>query len=177
MTERGGQVDPQPRAEPVREAMPPLRGAKITDFQSIKPESYRLTYELRGRKHMVNYTLAPSGTVTFQFVDDTGKTTTETYNRRPRGRGPGDEPPPPPSGNPPGRRPPPPPPPPRADNSNLRPNARQTDPNEPPPFRTEVPDHPLDVILGRPTASSVTLSIVSYDDAEGFVTYGTTRTT
>jgi len=53
-------------------------------------------------------------------------------------------------------------------------NARQTDPNEPPPFHTEVPEHPIDVILGRPTASSVTLSIVSYDDAEGYVTYGTT---
>ena len=54
-------------------------------------------------------------------------------------------------------------------------NARQSDPSQPPPFHTEVPEHSVDVILGRPTASSVTLSIVSYDAAEGYVTYGTTK--
>lgn len=33
VTERGGQVDPQPRAEPLRHDLRPLRDAKITDFQ------------------------------------------------------------------------------------------------------------------------------------------------
>ena len=39
-------------------------------------------------------------------------------------------------------------------------------------FKTDVPAHPLDVILGRPTADSVTASILSYADREGFIDYG-----
>ena len=37
----------------------------------------------------------------------------------------------------------------------------------------DVPAHPFDVILGRPTADSVTVSVLSYADAEGFIAYGT----
>ncbi len=85
VTERGGQVDPQPRAEPVREALPPLRGAKITDFKSPKPDSYSLTYEIRGRKNFVNYSYTEAGPVKFEFVDSDGKTTTKSYERRRRG--------------------------------------------------------------------------------------------
>jgi len=113
VVERDGQVDPQPHANPVRPALPPLRGAKITDFRETRPGSHRLTYEIRGRKSFVNYTLAQNGSVEFQFVDDTGKTRTETYQRR--GRGPGNRPggprPPRPEDEPPprddDRRPPP----------------------------------------------------------------------
>ena len=49
-------------------------------------------------------------------------------------------------------------------------------------FRTEVPAHAVDLILGRPTADSVTLSILSYEGVEGLVAFGsevsalTTRT-
>ncbi len=94
VVERGGQVDPQPRAEPVREAGTPLRGARIVDFSSPKPGSGRLTYELRGRKHYVNYALLRNGAVTFEFVDDAGRSTSQTYQARgPRGAR--DEPPPP----------------------------------------------------------------------------------
>ena len=39
-------------------------------------------------------------------------------------------------------------------------------------FKTDVPSHPFDVILGRPTDSSVTASILSYADREGFIDYG-----
>jgi hypothetical protein len=39
-------------------------------------------------------------------------------------------------------------------------------------FRTEVPDHPADVILGRPTADSVTLSMLFYRDSRATVVYG-----
>lgn len=39
-------------------------------------------------------------------------------------------------------------------------------------FRTDVPARPVDVILGRPTAEGVTLSILSYDGAEGYVAFG-----
>ena len=79
VVERDGQVDPQPRAQPVREALPPLRGAKVTDFTSPRPDSYRLTYDLGGRQGQVSYSIQENGAVTFQYTDPTGKTTSQTY--------------------------------------------------------------------------------------------------
>ena len=108
VVERGGQVDPQPRAEPIRPDLRPLRDAKITDFKEAKPGSYVLTYDVRGKKGTVSYSLADDGTAKFTFVDTNGSTTNETYAPRPAGRD---------------RRPPPPPrpgengPPPRNDDS------------------------------------------------------------
>lgn len=98
VTERGGQVDPQPRSEPIRPDLWPLRDAKITDFQETKPGSFVLTYDVRGKKGSVSYVLADDGSAKFTFVDTNGSTTNETYS--PKRRGPG--------GN--DRRPPPPPP-------------------------------------------------------------------
>jgi phosphatidylethanolamine-binding protein (PEBP) family uncharacterized protein len=99
VVERDGQVDPQPRAEPVRPALPPMRDAKITDFVETKPGSYRLTYDVRGRKGTVSYAIAANGSVAFEFVSPDGSTTNEEYspNRRGGGRRPGppDDPPPP----------------------------------------------------------------------------------
>lgn len=40
-------------------------------------------------------------------------------------------------------------------------------------FKTEVPAHPLDVVLGRPTQHTVTASVLSYSDREGLIEYGT----
>lgn len=89
VTERDGQVDPQPRAEPLRKALPPMRGAKIVGFTSTKPDSYVLTYEVSGRKGTVAYTIDTNGSVTFAFTDLDGKRTSETYQprRRPPGGG------------------------------------------------------------------------------------------
>lgn len=42
-------------------------------------------------------------------------------------------------------------------------------------FRTDVPEHAVDVILGRPTSASVTVSILSYADAKATVAYGTSK--
>jgi len=39
---------------------------------------------------------------------------------------------------------------------------------------SEVPAHPFDVVLGRPTASSVTARVLAYEDADGWIAYGTT---
>jgi phosphodiesterase/alkaline phosphatase D-like protein len=39
-------------------------------------------------------------------------------------------------------------------------------------FQTEVPVHGADVILGRPTANAVTMSVLSYTGAEAYVAYG-----
>ena len=112
VTERGGQVDPQPRAEPIRPDLRPLRDAKITDFKETKPGSYVLTYDVRGKKGTVSYTLADDGSAKFVFVDTNGGTTNETYSPRRRGPGGNDRRPPPPRpGEPPpprdGQRPPP----------------------------------------------------------------------
>jgi len=38
---------------------------------------------------------------------------------------------------------------------------------------SEVPAHAFDLILGRPTTVSVTVSVLCYDDAEGGIAYGT----
>jgi hypothetical protein len=40
-------------------------------------------------------------------------------------------------------------------------------------FISDVPEHPVDVLLARPTVSSVTLSVLAYRDLEGYVAYGT----
>jgi len=87
VTERDGQVDPQPRAQPVREAMPPLRGARIVGFDAQGPATRRLTYELNGRKGTVQYTINEDGTATFTATDPQGNSTTQTYE--PRRGGPG----------------------------------------------------------------------------------------
>ena len=39
----------------------------------------------------------------------------------------------------------------------------------------DVPAHPFDVVLGRPTRDSVTVSVLAYQDAEGCIAYGTQR--
>ncbi len=84
VTERGGQVDPQPRAEPIRPDLRPLRDAKITDFKQLTPGNYVLTYEVRGRKGSVSYAPADDGTVKFTFVDTNGSTRSETFSSRRR---------------------------------------------------------------------------------------------
>lgn len=97
VTERGGQVDPQPRAEPIRPDLRPLRDARITDFKETRPGSYVLTYDVRGKKGSVSYVVADDGSAKFTFIDTNGATTNETYS--PRRRGPGSNelrPPPPP---------------------------------------------------------------------------------
>jgi len=48
-------------------------------------------------------------------------------------------------------------------------------PEPPPPgtFCTEVPDHPVDIILARPTRDAVTVSVLAYQNLEGYLAYGT----
>lgn len=86
VVQRGGQVDPQPRAQGVRPAMPPLRGAKITGFENPQPNSYVVRYEVFGEKRTIQYTVADNGSATFNFVSPQG-TKTEKYTPRQRGGG------------------------------------------------------------------------------------------
>jgi len=92
VTEREGQVDPQPQAVGVRPALTPLRGAKITGFTAKEKREFRLTIERGAETLHVNYVLQPDGTVKFDYVDGSGRTQTETYSPRQRGGGgrPGD---------------------------------------------------------------------------------------
>ncbi len=82
-----GQVDPQPQAGGVREALPPLRGATITGFENKGDQRFSLKYQVGRETHAVNYQLQENGSVTFQFVDGAGNVKSETY--APRRRGPG----------------------------------------------------------------------------------------
>ena len=83
VVERGGQVDPQPRAQGLRPFTRPLRGAKIVGFENPKPNNYILRYEVFGEKRSVEYTIAENGAATFRFVSPQG-TVTETYEPRQR---------------------------------------------------------------------------------------------
>lgn len=89
VVERGGQVDPQPRATSPREATSPLRGAEITGFKTLETgKSYSLTYTIDGQTSKVNYQVNADGSVKFDFVDPSGRVKSETYKGRPeRGGG------------------------------------------------------------------------------------------
>lgn len=93
VTVRDGQVDPQPRAEPVREAGQPLHGARITGFASPQAGSWSLTYQLGAEPRCIHYTLTADGSVLFEFVDGRGQARTETYSSRRNGPGGGRPPP------------------------------------------------------------------------------------
>jgi phosphatidylethanolamine-binding protein (PEBP) family uncharacterized protein len=86
VTEREQQVDPQPRAQPVRRDQPPLRGAKITGFETTG-NSYKLSYEAGGEKRAILYTVNADGSVPFEFQNGSAGTVKQTYTRRERGGG------------------------------------------------------------------------------------------
>jgi hypothetical protein len=44
-------------------------------------------------------------------------------------------------------------------------------------FYTDVPEHPFGVILARPTWTTLTLSLLAYQDMEGMIAYGTQKGT
>lgn len=84
VVERNGQVDPQPRARPLRPSLTGLRGAKINGFQNPKLGRYVVLYDIDGDQRSVNYTVSDDGSATFKFVSQQG-TKTETYTPRERG--------------------------------------------------------------------------------------------
>ncbi len=57
-------------------------------------------------------------------------------------------------------------------NKNGNPPDRNKDNKPESVFYTSVPYHDYDVILGRPTSSSITLSILSYKTIEAYISYG-----
>lgn len=108
VVERDDQVDPQPRAQPVREYLPPLPGAKITKFVELPGGGHELTYEVDGRPGYVRYRILDGGSVQFTFVDPAGHSSEATYapgRRPPQGGADGGRRPPPPPPRPAGPRP------------------------------------------------------------------------
>ena len=87
VSDKGGQVDPQPRAQGVRPAGEPLRGAKINGFEKLSDGSYKVTFTWENKTYNIQYSVAKDGTATFNFIDSDGKTNTQKYVPRPRGRG------------------------------------------------------------------------------------------
>ena len=88
VVEAGGQVDPQPSASGgVRGAGAPLRGAKITGFESTAPNHYKLSYEVNGDKRTILYAVNADGTFPFEYQNGSAGTSKETYTLRQRGGG------------------------------------------------------------------------------------------
>ena len=80
VTEREGQVDPQPQARPIRPALPPLRGATVTGY-TASPDGKicSLRYKLDGKTNSVNYSEVSAGVWKFQYVSSDGTKTEDTY--------------------------------------------------------------------------------------------------
>lgn len=80
VTELNGQVDPQPRARPVRPAQPPLPGATITGF-TVSPDekNFALKYTVDGQPAAVNYEDIGRGFWKFQFLNADGTEREATY--------------------------------------------------------------------------------------------------
>lgn len=78
---RNDAITPQPQTVPVRPAGEPLRGAKIVGFTWPGPNRYSLEYDVAGERRFIHYTVNGDNTFTFQFVDGSGRSTTETYRR------------------------------------------------------------------------------------------------
>ena len=87
VVERDQQVDPQPRANPVRPALPALRGAKITGFEPTGPSSYKLSYDVNGEKRAILYSINADGTFPFEFQNGREGIAKETYTARRGGGG------------------------------------------------------------------------------------------
>ncbi len=83
VVERDGQVDPQPRARPIRPALPPLRGATITSYESDGNSQAKLTYQIGSQPGAVAYRQTADGSLVFTFTSPDGTSRTETY-RQPR---------------------------------------------------------------------------------------------
>ena len=101
VVERDGQVDPQPRANPVRPALQALRGAKITGFETVSETAWKISYELNGEKRAVSYSQAPDGGASFEFQNGRQGVVKEVYaaSRGGGARNGGDRPPAPREGN------------------------------------------------------------------------------
>ena len=87
VTEAGGQVEPQPRAQGVRPALRGLKGAKITGFHKDEQGWNSLVYQINNRLGSVQFLELENKSYQFEFKDTNGNTRNETYQRRQVGAG------------------------------------------------------------------------------------------
>lgn len=86
VSEKDGQVDPQPQQGASAHPLCPRSATRRSSILPKRgPRSYKLTYDVKGRKGTVSYTLNADGEHKFTFVDVDGKTRTETYREKNRG--------------------------------------------------------------------------------------------
>ncbi|MDF1813609.1 MAG: YHYH protein [Verrucomicrobiales bacterium] len=88
VVEAEGQVDPQPRAEGVRPAERPLRGAEITGFSGTIDQGYTLEYQVDGKKASIQYQVTKTG-ADFTYHDSDGSIRKQSYQHSPGGKGKG----------------------------------------------------------------------------------------
>ena len=81
VTVSGDQVEPQPRTNPFRPSLEPLRGATVTSFSSRAGGSYVLGYSMPTGQGEVAYSVT-SAEVSFTFTQPDGTVTRERYARR-----------------------------------------------------------------------------------------------
>ena len=87
VTVKDDQIDPQPRATPIRPDGRPLKGAKITGFsRDDSKKSMTVKYDLNGKSNSIHYTNNGDGSYNFTFTDALGKETNAVYQGR-RGDG------------------------------------------------------------------------------------------
>ncbi|MBS0188116.1 MAG: YHYH protein [Planctomycetes bacterium] len=82
---KDGQIDPQPRATPVRDWLQPLRGARITGFKSTAARAWSLEYVIGGKPGFVNYRIEGEGAdarYSFEFINPDGTTKKAAYAAR-----------------------------------------------------------------------------------------------
>ena len=76
---------PRSTANPVRPALPPLKGARITSFSTTAEGRVRsLAYTVNGKQGAVNYADMGNGEWKFQFVSTDGSKQEQTYQSRDR---------------------------------------------------------------------------------------------
>jgi hypothetical protein len=85
--ERDGQVDPQPRAEPIREALPPLKGAEITGFEALEKGAFKLNYRFNEEARFITYAPNAEGGYNFDFQNGKDAALHQTFSPK-RGGGP-----------------------------------------------------------------------------------------
>lgn len=92
VTVREDQIEPQPRATPVRDWLQPLRGARIVGFEATgKPgeRGWTLRYTVGGQPGSVSYRIDGEGPATrylFEFLSPDGQRRSATYSAQEGGR-------------------------------------------------------------------------------------------
>jgi YHYH protein/SLA1 homology domain 1, SHD1 len=75
------QILPQAMAKPLRPALTPLAGAKITSFSATGTTAYALQYQINTKPGYIAYSWDAGSKYTFVFTDVNGNKTTQTYQK------------------------------------------------------------------------------------------------